>query len=110
MQATKQLMNQPTNQPTNQTNKQLPNQLTNNSMGRSPYRETDRPSASQNIPHILYDPEACYGIQSRPPLAPILSQINSVLTSQTHFLQIHFNIILPSLHIPLKAKINLNYC
>ena len=56
------------------------------SMEQSLSWEANRFSASQEIPSILWNPV--------PPNVPILSQINPVHALQSHFLQIHLNIIL----------------
>ena len=41
------------------------------------------------------EPEGHYRIHNSPTPSSILSQINSVHASQSHFLKIHFNIIFP---------------
>jgi len=65
-------------------------------MEQSLFWESNRFSASQEIPNILWNPTVHYSIYKRPPPVPILSQIDlhHILSSQ--LLKIHFNIILPS--------------
>ena len=69
----------------------LTNQQTNQLHEESPSWEVSRSSASQKIPHILWNPKVHYRIHKSLLPAPILSQINP-----SHFCKIHFNIILPS--------------
>ena len=67
-------------------------------MKQSPSWEASRFSAVQEIPHMLWNRKIHYRIHKSPPRAPILSQINPAHTP-SHFLRIHFNIILPSSRI-----------
>ena len=66
------------------------------SMEQSPSWEADRFSASQKILRILWNPKIHNSIDKCPPPFPILSQLDPVHTSTSHFLNIHLNIILPS--------------
>ena len=63
--------------------------------GMSPSWETNRFLASQEFPHILWKQKVHYHIHKSMPPVPLLSQISPV-HAPSHFLNIHFNIILPS--------------
>jgi len=63
---------------------------------QSPSWETNRFSASQEIPRILWNRNVRYCIHKCPPRFPILSQLDTVRAPTSHFLEIRLNIILPS--------------
>jgi hypothetical protein len=62
-------------------------------MEQRPPWDTDRPSTSQEIAHILWNPKVHCHIHKRTSPAPALIQINPDPASPPHFLNIHFNII-----------------
>ena len=62
----------------------------------SPSWEADQFTASQEISNILHNPMVHYRIKNCPTTFRFLSHINSVHTTNSHFLKIHLNIILPS--------------
>ena len=67
------------------------------SLEQSPW-ETNRLVASQEIPHILWNPKAHYRIDKCPRPVRILSQLDPVHNPTSHFLKIQLNNI-P--HLPL---------
>jgi hypothetical protein len=53
-------------------------------------------SASQDIPRILWNPNAHYRIYKRPSFAPILGRIHAVHAQPSNLMKIHCNIVRPS--------------
>jgi hypothetical protein len=51
--------------------------------------EANRFSATQKIPHVLWNPKVHYHTQKCPPTVSILSQLNPVLPPTLYFLNIH---------------------
>jgi len=54
-------------------------------MKQSPSWATNRFSASQEIPHILWDLKVHYDIHKCPPPVPVLRQLDPVHTTTSHF-------------------------
>ena len=77
-----------------------------NSMEQGPSWEANRFSVNEEIPRVLRNPNVHYRIHKLPHPLPILSHRNAVHASPSHFLKMHFNIILPS--TPMSSKWSLS--
>lgn len=64
-----------------------------NSKERCPSWEANSFSVRHKFPNVLWKPLVLYHAQNSPPLVPVL---NPVYILPPYFLQIHFNIIIPS--------------
>jgi hypothetical protein len=61
----------------------------------SPSLEANSSSASQEIPHILWNLKIHDRVHNSLPLIPTFSQINPVHSVPSYFFKTHFNIMLP---------------
>jgi len=79
------------------------------SMQQSPQSEARQFSASREIPHILWNSKVHYRIHNSLPPVSILSQINPVHATTSHFLKIHLNIILSYMSGSSKWSLSLKF-
>jgi len=79
------------------------------SLELSPSSEANRYSSSQEIPQRLWNRKVHYHIHKCTPPVLILSQINPVHIPTSQFLNIHLNIILPSMPGSPKWSLSLRF-
>jgi len=80
-----------------------------NCMEQRPSWEADRILASNAFSRISGNPKFHYRVYKCPPPVPVLSQINPVHALPFYFLQIHFNIILPTTPGSSKWSLSLRF-
>jgi len=85
------------------------NYILTSSMEQSPSWQANWFSASQENPHILWNPKVHYRIRKCLPPVPILSYVNPVHTPTSYFLKIHLNTILPSMPGSPKRSLYLRF-
>jgi len=61
-------------------------------MKQIPFWEANSNSASQEIPHLLWNPKVHYCVHKNPPPVPIQSQMNPVENFPPYFPKIRSNI------------------
>jgi len=71
--------------------------------------ESNRFSASQETPQILWNPKVHYRIHKCPPPVHILSQLDLIRASRSQFLNIHLYIIFPSTSGSRKRSLSIRF-
>jgi len=74
--------------------------ILSNSMEQNPYCETNSCSDSQEILHLLLNPEIHYRIHKRPPPLPILSQTSAAHTPSARFLKVIYASVFQVVYFP----------
>ena len=78
-------------------------------MVQSPSWKANWFAASQEIPRISRNPKVHYRTHKRPPPVPILGQPNPVHIPTSHLLEIHPNIIHPSMPMSPQWSLSLRF-
>jgi len=78
-----------------------------NFLEQCPPWEANSQSASEEIPHTLWNPQVHYHVHKSPSLVPVLSQMHPVHTLPTYFPKIQTNIVLP--FMPQSSKWSLPF-
>jgi hypothetical protein len=63
--------------------------------GADPFLRAANCAATQELPSILWNMKVHYRAHKSPPLVPVLSYINSILSIPSYLSKIHFNIVRP---------------
>ena len=79
------------------------------SRDQSPSWEVNWFPASQETPHIVWNPKVYYPIYKWPPLVPVLSEINPVDAPQFFFQKIHLNISIKLTSGSSKCSLSLRF-
>jgi len=84
-------------------------------MELSPYWEANNHSESQYIPVSKWKDKLHFHVHKRFPFVPVLSHMNPVTIFSSYFYDIHFNIILSSMHRSCKWRLfcisfNFSWC
>jgi hypothetical protein len=93
--------NQPTDRPTDRPTDQPTNQPTNQLHGAESFWQATSHSASQEIPHLLWNPKFHCRVHNSPPLIPVVSQMHPFVFPLS-LPNIHSNIIL--LYMPVSSE------
>ena len=69
------------------------NSKLSNYIQKSPLSQANSSSASQEIPHISWNPKVHYSVHKSPPLVPVPTQMNAAFSTPSYFLTFHFKYV-----------------